>query len=197
MEVADDFELDGDLPRKLLQSVKTVQHVIDVIKKSKKIIVITGAGISVSSGIPDFRSKDVGLYNTLDCDLYNIPSAELLFDYEFFRIDAEPFYKFASKLIPDENIRPSPCHNFIAGLEARGKLLRNYTQNVDGLERKAGISRVIECHGSMVSEEILASPSDRHRGFVINCHRGRREMLPNNNSCFLDELSMHGLQAQE
>jgi NAD-dependent SIR2 family protein deacetylase len=49
-------------------------------------------------------------------------------------------------------LKPSPCHKFIASLEAKGKLLRNYTQNVDGLERKAGISRVIECHGSMVHQ---------------------------------------------
>ena len=148
---SDDYiEVDGDLPRIKLPCFSTLSHVVDAIKKSKKIIVITGAGISVSSGIPDFRSKDIGLYNTLDCELYNIPSAELLFDYEFFRIDAEPFYKFAGKLVPDDNLKPSPCHKFIASLEARGKLLRNYTQNVDGLERKAGISRVIECHGSMV-----------------------------------------------
>jgi NAD+-dependent protein deacetylase sirtuin 1 len=145
-----EVEIDGDLPRIKLPTFCSVKHVIDAIKRCKKIIVITGAGISVSSGIPDFRSKDIGIYNTLDCEFYNIPSAELLFDYEFFRIDAEPFYKFAKKLLPDETVRPSPCHNFIANLESRGKLLRNYTQNVDGLERKAGISRVVECHGSMV-----------------------------------------------
>lgn len=142
---------DLDTPRSKLLSFSTVKHVIESIKNSKKIIVITGAGISVSSGIPDFRSKDIGIYHTLDCDRYNIPSAELLFDYQFFKIDAEPFYKFAINLLPDENVAPSPCHNFIACLQARGKLLRNYTQNVDGLERKAGISKLIECHGSMVS----------------------------------------------
>ena len=152
-------EVDGDLPRIKLPSFSSVKHVIDAIKRCKKIIVITGAGISVSSGIPDFRSKDIGIYNTLDCELYNIPSAELLFDYEFFRIDAEPFYKFAKKLLPDESVKPSPCHNFIANLESRGKLLRNYTQNVDGLERKAGISRVIECHGSMVCHLLGTSTS--------------------------------------
>ena len=154
-----DVEVDGDLPRTKLPYFSTLSHVVSAIKKSKKIIVITGAGISVSSGIPDFRSKDIGLYNTLDCELYNIPSAELLFDYEFFRIDAEPFYKFAGKLVPDDNLKPSPCHNFIASLEAQGKLLRNYTQNVDGLERKAGISRVVECHGSMVYSPLAFTSS--------------------------------------
>ena len=64
-----------------------------------------GAGISVSSGIPDFRSKDTGLYNTLDCSKFNIPSAELLFDYEFFKIDPSPFYAFSSALnISKENL---------------------------------------------------------------------------------------------
>lgn len=145
-----DDEEDPDIPRVKLPSFSSVQHVIEAIRKSKRIIVITGAGISVSSGIPDFRSKDIGIYHTLDCDQYNIPSAELLFDYEFFRIDAEPFYKFSSNLLPNDDVRPSPCHNFIACLQARGKLLRNYTQNVDGLERKAGITKLIECHGSMV-----------------------------------------------
>lgn len=138
------------IPRKKLLTFTTIKHFTDAIKKSKKIIVITGAGISVSSGIPDFRSKDIGIYNTLDCELFNIPSPELLFDYEFFQIDSEPFYKFASKLLPNDEIKPSPCHNFIACLQAKGKLLRNYTQNVDGLERKAGIVKLIECHGSMV-----------------------------------------------
>ena len=144
-------EADPDKPRVKLDTFTSLQHVIEAIEKSKKIIVITGAGISVSSGIPDFRSEDIGIYHTLDCELYNIPSAELLFDYQFFKIDAEPFYKFAKKLLPDENVMPSPCHNFIACLQARGKLLRNYTQNVDGLERKAGITKLVECHGSMVS----------------------------------------------
>jgi NAD-dependent SIR2 family protein deacetylase len=141
---------EDDTPRVLLPSFTSIKHVVEAVEKAKNIIVITGAGISVSCGIPDFRSKDIGIYNTLDCEKYNIPSPELLFDYEFFRIDAEPFYKFAHFLLPNDNVKPSPCHDFIASLEARGKLLRNYTQNVDGLERKAGISKVVECHGSMM-----------------------------------------------
>ena len=76
---------DNDNNRKN-KSITTIDELIDGLKRFKKIIVITGAGISVSCGIPDFRSKDVGLYNNLDCSSINIPSPELLFDLEYFRI---------------------------------------------------------------------------------------------------------------
>jgi NAD-dependent histone deacetylase SIR2 len=121
-----DSDEEDDTPRILLPSFTSIKHVVEAIEKAKKIIVITGAGISVSCGIPDFRSKDIGIYNTLDCEKYNIPSPELLFDYEFFRIDAEPFYKFAHFLLPNDDVQPSPCHDFIASLEAKGMFDREY-----------------------------------------------------------------------
>ena len=68
------------------KSITTIDELIDGLKRFKKIIVITGAGISVSCGIPDFRSKEVGLYNNLDCSSIDIPSSELLFDLEYFRM---------------------------------------------------------------------------------------------------------------
>jgi NAD-dependent SIR2 family protein deacetylase len=120
----------------------------NIILNSKKIIIICGAGISVSSGIPDFRST-IGLYNTLDCNSIGIPSAELLFDSEFFEVDPFPFYKFAQILLPRPDVKPSFSHYFFSYLEKSKKLIRVYTQNIDGLERSAGITRVVECHGSM------------------------------------------------
>ena len=136
-------------PRRKLDTFTTLAHVVEALSTSKRILVVTGAGISVNCGIPDFRSKDSGLYHTLDCAAIGIPSAELLFDYEYFVVDPEPFYRFARSLLPREDIRPSYCHEFISMLETRKKLLRNYTQNVDGIERKAGVTRVVECHGSI------------------------------------------------
>jgi len=129
----------------------SMEDFVEVLKVAKRIVVVSGAGISVSCGIPDFRSKDTGLYNTLDCHAFGIPSAELLFDLEFFNIDPEPFYKFAKVLLPTSNVKPSPCHRFIHKLDQSKKLLKCYTQNIDGIERRMGISKktLIECHGSM------------------------------------------------
>jgi NAD-dependent SIR2 family protein deacetylase len=130
-------------------SLNTSSDLESLISSSKNIIVIAGAGISTSCGIPDFRSTVNGLYNNLDCEEIGIPSAELLFDLEYFKVDPKPFYKFSHTLLLDDSIRPSISHQFIKELEKRKKLLRVYTQNVDGLERVAGIKKSITCHGSM------------------------------------------------
>lgn len=139
----------AESPRQFLSYFHSLDHVVDLLKRAKRIIVVSGAGISVSAGIPDFRSKD-GLYNTLNCEEIGIPSAELLFDLDFFDIDPQPFYKFAKCLLPSD-AKPSACHRFLYSLQNRKKLLRNYTQNVDGLERRVGLTQLVECHGSMSS----------------------------------------------
>ena len=117
----------------------------------------------MSSGIPDFRSKE-GLYNTLDCTKFNIPSAELLFDYEFFKIDPAPFYSFSKALlVKKENLSPSPAHRFISLLQQKKKLLRNYTQNVDGIENSIGITKLIQCHGSMDTFKCISTKCSRKK----------------------------------
>ncbi|KAH8360908.1 hypothetical protein KR200_000022 [Drosophila serrata] len=132
--------------RNKLSNVNTFDDVIDLVKKSQKIIVLTGAGVSVSCGIPDFRSTN-GIYARLAHDFPDLPDPQAMFDINYFKRDPRPFYKFAREIYPGE-FQPSPCHRFIKMLETKGKLLRNYTQNIDTLERVAGIQRVIECHGS-------------------------------------------------
>ncbi|XP_001355914.4 NAD-dependent histone deacetylase sirtuin-1 [Drosophila pseudoobscura] len=132
--------------RNKLPNVNTFGDVIDLVQKSSRIIVLTGAGVSVSCGIPDFRSTN-GIYARLAHDFPDLPDPQAMFDINYFKRDPRPFYKFAREIYPGE-FRPSPCHRFIKMLETKGKLLRNYTQNIDTLERVAGIQRVIECHGS-------------------------------------------------
>ncbi|CDF39244.1 unnamed protein product [Chondrus crispus] len=125
--------------------------VAKLIDDARNIVVLTGAGVSVSCGIPDFRSKG-GLYDAV-LERFGLEDPQAIFDLEEFKMDPTLFYSFAKDVMPSNDLRPSPTHRFIAELEARGKLLRNYSQNIDGLERRAGVSeeRVILCHGSFLT----------------------------------------------
>ncbi|XP_014216482.1 NAD-dependent protein deacetylase sirtuin-1 isoform X1 [Copidosoma floridanum] len=135
--------------RQKLSHLNTILDVVELIKKSKNIIVLTGAGVSVSCGIPDFRSRD-GIYSRLAQDFPDLPDPQAMFDINYFSQDPRPFYKFAREIYPGQ-FKPSPCHKFIKMLEKQNKLLRNYSQNIDTLERVAGIENLIECHGSFAT----------------------------------------------
>ena len=110
-------------------------------------MIVTGAGVSVSCGIPDFRSEK-GIYSRLQ--EYELDDPQQMFDIEYFRESPEIFYSFAKELYP-ANYQPSPSHLFVKLIEEKEKLLRNYTQNIDTLEHKANIKRVVNCHGSFAT----------------------------------------------
>jgi len=113
----------------------------------RKVVVLSGAGISVNAGIPDFRSEGSGLYHNLS--QYHLPRPESIFEIGYFRTNPKPFFTLAKELYPGP-FKPSLAHAFVALLEQKGLLLRNYTQNIDCLERIAGVSpaRLVEAHGS-------------------------------------------------
>ena len=115
-------------------------------------MVITGAGVSVSAGIPDFRSEN-GIYKRVK-ELYDLPSPEAIFSLGYFRQNPIPFFLFAKELWPGQH-NPTISHKFIANLEKSGRLLRNYTQNIDNLERKASVNNVIQCHGSFATSSCV------------------------------------------
>ncbi|OMH85801.1 NAD-dependent histone deacetylase Sir2 [Zancudomyces culisetae] len=131
--------------RQKLEQVNTVEDVLFLIRRSKKMMVLTGAGVSVSCGIPDFRSA-TGIYQQL-AEEYGLDEPQQMFDMEYFIENPSLFYSFARQVYPD-NYEPSPSHHFIKLLEEKEKLLRNYTQNIDTLEQKVGIEKVLNCHGS-------------------------------------------------
>ncbi|XP_078036474.1 sirtuin 1 isoform X1 [Augochlora pura] len=135
--------------RQKLRHINTLSDVVRLIRNSKRIIVLTGAGVSVSCGIPDFRSRD-GIYSRLAQDFPDLPDPQAMFDINYFGQDPRPFYKFAREIYPGQ-FKPSPCHRFIQMLDKQKKLLRNYSQNIDTLEQVAGIENVIECHGSFAT----------------------------------------------
>ncbi|ORZ13889.1 DHS-like NAD/FAD-binding domain-containing protein [Lobosporangium transversale] len=137
--------------RQRLQHVHTLEHVIELLKNSQKIMILTGAGVSVSCGIPDFRSPD-GVYSRLS--EFELDDPTQMFEFEFFSEKPEVFYSFAREIFPS-NFTPSSSHNFIKLLEDQGRLLRNYTQNIDTLEQKAGIQNVLQCHGSFATASCI------------------------------------------
>ncbi|XP_063445298.1 NAD-dependent protein deacetylase sirtuin-1-like [Mytilus trossulus] len=141
-------------PRKKLSHINTLQDVIQLLQNCKNIMVLTGAGVSVSCGIPDFRSRD-GIYARLAVDFPDLPDPQAMFDINYFSNDPRPFFKFAKEIYPGQ-FEPSRSHKFINTIEKHGKLLRNYTQNIDTLEQVAGITKVIQCHGSFATATCMS-----------------------------------------
>jgi NAD-dependent deacetylase sirtuin 2 len=127
----------------------SIHSFIEYIKKEKcqNIIVMTGAGISTSAGIPDFRTPGTGLYDNLQ--KYQLPYPEAIFDISYFMRKPEPFFELSRELFPGL-YKPTPCHHFIKLLQDQNVLLRNYTQNIDMLERLAKVEDrfLVEAHGS-------------------------------------------------
>ncbi|KAF1943894.1 NAD-dependent deacetylase sirtuin-2 [Clathrospora elynae] len=119
--------------------------------RAQKIVVMTGAGISTSAGIPDFRSPETGLYANLA--RLNLPYPEAVFDIDFFKKNPEPFYALAQELYPGK-FRPTITHSFLYLLHQKGLLLKLFTQNIDCLEREAGVpgDKIIEAHGSFAKQ---------------------------------------------
>ena len=122
--------------------------------KCKNIIVMTGAGISVSAGIPDFRTPGTGLYDNLA--KYKLPHATAVFELKYFRFNPKPFFLLAKELYPT-CYTPTPTHHFISLLHGRSVLKRNFTQNIDGLEHLTGLSekKVIAAHGNFNSAHCI------------------------------------------
>ncbi|RJE19208.1 histone deacetylase [Aspergillus sclerotialis] len=136
--------------RQKLPQYNTVEDAVKLMKESKNIIVLTGAGISTSLGIPDFRSKDTGLYAKLEH--LGLSDPQEVFDIHVFREDPTIFYSIAKDILPTEK-KYSPTHGFIRLLQDKGKLLTNYTQNIDNIEANAGIfpEKIVQCHGSFAT----------------------------------------------
>eukprot|EP01012_Entosiphon_sulcatum_P008635 TRINITY_DN14738_c0_g1_i1.p2 TRINITY_DN14738_c0_g1~~TRINITY_DN14738_c0_g1_i1.p2 ORF type:complete len:412 (+),score=46.61 TRINITY_DN14738_c0_g1_i1:4095-5330(+) len=119
-----------------------------------KIVVLTGAGISVAAGIPDFRSPETGIYARLQ--EFNLPDPADIFTLSYFRGKPEPFFTLAKELWPGL-YAPTKVHQFVRLLSDKGLLLRNYTQNIDGLERVSGTppEKLVEAHGTFLESHCI------------------------------------------
>lgn len=132
----------------------------DAIRKTMNAIAVTGAGISVESGIPDFRSAG-GLWTRYPPDQYATMDA-------FFRDPDkvwDMWYELADSL---KKVKPNPGHYALAKLEEIGHIKAVITQNIDALHQHAGSNTVIEYHGN--ADQIACTACFRHRGMDLS-HR--------------------------
>ncbi|CAL8144023.1 unnamed protein product [Orchesella dallaii] len=169
---------------KVLES-NDIDAVVNFIQseKCKNIIVMAGAGISTSAGIPDFRSPSTGLYANIMMK-YQLPDPQVMFEIGFFKKNPEPFYSLAKELFPQE-LNPTPSHHFVRLLHNKGFLLRHYTQNIDGLERLAGIpgGKIVEAHGSFHTSHCMSSSCRKEHSFDWMKEKIYSETLPKCTQC--------------
>ena len=99
----------------------------------RRIVFFGGAGVSVPSGIPDFRGEN-GLY----AKEYDGLTAEMLLSHSFFCLHPDIFYDFYKKHMLYPNAKPNIVHVRLAEMERTGRVTAVVTQNIDGLHKKAG-----------------------------------------------------------
>lgn len=125
-------------------TLSAIQSAAEIIRKSKRGVVLSGAGISTPSGIPDFRSPQTGLWSKIEP--LEVASA-LAFRYDPLRF-FEWLRPLATQII---NAKPNPAHLAVDRLQKMGFIQTIVTQNIDGLHQKAGSKNVLEVHGSFES----------------------------------------------
>jgi NAD-dependent deacetylase len=134
---------------------KKIEEVASIILAKKNLVVLTGAGISVDSGIPDFRSPG-GLWEKFD------PMEYAYID--TFKKKPEKVWKMMFEV---ESLlskaKPNPGHQALSSLEQMGLLLGIITQNIDGLHTKAGNKNVVEFHGSHTTFECIKCQAEYPR----------------------------------
>ncbi len=118
----------------------------EMIARSRRVVFLTGAGISTESGIPDFRSAG---------GIYSDPAKLAIFDIDSFHRDPGPFWRFSAEFLPLlERARPNTAHLAIARL-GEMKEVEVATQNIDDLHLKAGSRTVWRLHGSFETSSCL------------------------------------------
>jgi NAD-dependent deacetylase len=114
----------------------------ELLRESERAVALTGAGISVPSGIPDFRTPGTGLWEKVDpMEVAHIDA---------WRRDPDRFWRFyGDRFASLRDKRPNRAHEVLVELERRGLIRGVITQNIDRLHRAAGTQRLIEVHGSI------------------------------------------------
>lgn len=158
-----------ELPRPRILEGRDIPSVAKYVKSDqcKNIVFMLGAGVSTAAGIPDFRSPETGLYANLAH--LGLPYPEAVFDIQYFRRNPKPFYALAHDLQPGK-FRPTLTHSFVRLIHEKGLLLTCFTQNIDTLERRAGIPefKLVEAHGSFASHHCIDCHASYDHESVMN-----------------------------
>jgi NAD-dependent deacetylase len=145
------------------------ERLAELIRGAGSVVALTGAGISVPSGIPDFRTPGTGLWENVDpMEVAHIDA---------FHRDPERFWSFYGERFATLGDRePNPAHAALVRLEQEGRLDAVITQNIDMLHRKAGTRDLVEVHGTIASASCLAcgasAPADEVRARLRADDRG-------------------------
>ncbi len=123
-------------------SASAVAELARLMRGARSVVALTGAGISVPSGIPDFRTPGTGLWANVDpMEVAHIDA---------WRADPERFWRFYGERFQTlEDKQPNGAHAALVELERRGILTAVITQNIDMLHRKAGTRELVEVHGTI------------------------------------------------
>jgi NAD-dependent deacetylase len=128
---------------------RSLNELADLVREADSVVALTGAGISVPSGIPDFRSPQTGLW--ADVDPMQVAHIDA------WRRDPERFWSFYGQRFGAlEGKQPNGAHRALAELERRGVLDAVVTQNIDQLHRAAGSEHLIEVHGTIATSSCLS-----------------------------------------
>jgi len=143
----------------------------ELIRAARSVVALTGAGISVPSGIPDFRSPGTGLWENVDpMEVAHI---------DVFRRDPERFWHFyGTRFETLEDKQPNPAHVALAAMEEAGLLQAVITQNIDRLHARAGSRELIEVHGSIASSSCLVCGLRYGLGAMRDRHLGDESGVP-------------------
>jgi NAD-dependent deacetylase len=124
------------------------ERLAELIREAQSVVALTGAGISVPSGIPDFRSPGTGLWQ-------NVNPMEVA-HIDAFRRDPQRFWRFYGERFQTlRDKRPNRAHEVLAELEGAGLLDAVITQNIDQLHSRAGSQQLIEVHGTIAHSSCL------------------------------------------
>ena len=134
--------------------MKDIEKLHAILTESKNLCVLTGAGISCPSGIPDFRSAS-GLYS----QTYGSFAPEEIISHSFLVKRPELFYEFYKSKMLYPDAQPNEAHRYFASLQSADRRVAVVTQNIDGLHQAAGSREVHELHGSAL------------RNYCMKCHR--------------------------